>query len=140
MNPAVDRLALVTGSEVVLVTLGPRGQAPIVLAAYHARDGDLGWRIPIQADHWPTWTPDGRLLIVGSPPDSTAPKPSLTAVDVRGGRLLWRSALPMIADRPATPLEGGAVIQVWDPPRICADVGTAAVGAGDHGARPAGVP
>jgi outer membrane protein assembly factor BamB len=140
MNPAVDRLALVTGSEVVLVTRGPRGQAPIVLAAYRARDGDLGWRIPIQADGWPTWTPDGRLLIVGSPPDSTAPKPSLTAVDVRGGRLLWRSALPMIADRPATPLKGGAVIQVWDPPRGCADVGTTAVGAGDRGARPAGVP
>ena len=140
MNPAVDRLALVTGSEVVVVTRGPRGQAPIVLAAYRARDGDLGWRIPIQADGWPTWTPDGRLLIVGSPPDSTAPKPSLTAVDVRGGRLLWRSGLPMVADRPATPLGGGAVIQVWDPPRGCADVGTAAVGAGDRSARPAGVP
>ena len=140
MNPAVDRLALVTRSEVVLVTRGPRGQAPIVLAAYRARDGDLGWRIPIQADHWPTWTPDGRLLIVGSPPDSPAPKPSLTAVDVRGGRLLWRSPLPMIADRPATPLGGGAVIQMWDPPRGCADVGTAAVGAGDRGTRPADVP
>jgi outer membrane protein assembly factor BamB len=123
MNPAVDRLALVTANEVVLVTRGPRGQAPILLAAYRARDGRVGWRVPLQADHWPTWTPDGRLLIVGSPPDSTAPKPSLTAVDVRGGRLLWRSALPMNADRPATPLGGGAVIQVWDPPRGCADVG-----------------
>jgi outer membrane protein assembly factor BamB len=137
MNPAVDRLALVTGSEVVLVRRGPRGQAPIVLAAYRTRDGDLGWRIPVQADGWPTWTPDGRLLIVGAPPDSTAPKPSLTAVDVRGGRLLWRSALPMIAARPATPLEGGAVIQVWDPPRGCADVGTAAVGCG-RSRRPSG--
>jgi hypothetical protein len=75
-NPAVDRLALVTADEVVLVTRGPRGQAPILLAAYRARDGRVGWRVPLQTDHWPTWTPDGRLLIVGSPPDSTAPKPS----------------------------------------------------------------
>jgi outer membrane protein assembly factor BamB len=133
MNPAVDRLALVTGSEVVLVTRGPRGQAPIVLAAYRARDGRVGWRVPVQADHWPAWTPDGRLLIVGSPPDSTAPKPSLTAVDVRGGRLLWRGALPMTADRPAAPLGAGAVIQVWDPPRGCADAGTASVGVGERG-------
>jgi outer membrane protein assembly factor BamB len=140
MNPAVDRLALVTGSEVVLVTRGPRGQAPIVLAAYRARDGKLGWRIPIQADGWPTWTPDGRLLIVGSPPDSSVPRPALTAVDVRSGRLLWRSALPMIAGRPATPLGAGAVIQVWDPARGCADVGTATVGPGDRAARSAGVP
>jgi outer membrane protein assembly factor BamB len=140
MNPAVDRLALVTGSEVVLVTRGPRGQAPVLLAAYRARDGQLGWRIPIQVGGWPTWTLDGRLLIVGAPPDSSAPKPALTAVDVRGGRLLWRSALPMIADRLATPLGAGAVIQVWDPVRVCADVGTASVGAGDRRARSPAVP
>jgi outer membrane protein assembly factor BamB len=140
MNPAVDRLALVTASQVVLVTRGPRGHAPISLAAYHARDGQLRWRVPLQADHWPTWTPDGRLLIVGSPPHSSVPKPSLTAVDVRSGRLLWRSPLPMTADRPATQLGAGAVIQVWDPARGCADVGTASVGAGDRGAHPAGVP
>jgi outer membrane protein assembly factor BamB len=135
MNPAVDRLALVTGGEVVLVTRGPRGQAPILLAAHRAQDGRAAWRVPLQADHWPTWTPDGRLLIVGSPPDSTAPKPSLTAVDLRAGRLLWRSALPMIANRPATPLGDGAVIQVSDPPRACTAVGTASVGVGDRGAR-----
>jgi outer membrane protein assembly factor BamB len=140
MNPAVDRLALVTGSGVVLVTRGPRGQAPIVLAAYGAGEGRVAWRVPVQADHWPTWTPDGRLLIVGSPPDSTTPDESLTAVDVRGGRLLWRSGLPMIADRPATPLGGGAVIQVWDPPRGCATAGTASVGVGDRGARSVAVP
>jgi outer membrane protein assembly factor BamB len=140
MNPAVDRLALVTGSEVVLVTRGPRGQAPISLAAYRARDGQLGWRVPLQADHRPTWTRDGRLLIVGAPPHSSVPKPSLTAVDVRSGRLLWRSPLPMIADRPATPLGAGAVIQVWDPARGCADVGSAPEGAGERGTRPAGVP
>jgi outer membrane protein assembly factor BamB len=140
MNPAVDRLALVTGSEVVLVTRGPRGQAPILLAAYRARDGRLGWRIPIQADDWPTWTPDGRLLIVGSPPNSTVPRPSLTAVDAGSGRLLWRSALPMIAGRPATPLGAGAVIQVWDPVRGCVDVGSATVGPGDRAARSADMP
>jgi outer membrane protein assembly factor BamB len=140
MNPAVDRLALVTGSEVVLVTSGPRGQAPILLAAYRARDGQLGWRIPLQADHRPTWTRDGRGLIVGAPPHSSVPKPSLTAVDVRSGRLLWRRPLPMLADRPATPLGAGAVIQVWDPARGCAGVGTASEGAGDRGTHPAGVP
>jgi outer membrane protein assembly factor BamB len=140
MNPAVDRLALVTGSEVVLVTRGPRGQAPILLAAYRAQDGRVRWRVPVQADHWPTWTPDGRLLIVGSPPDSTVPKPSLTAVDVRAGRLLWRSTLPMAADHPAAPLGAGAVIQVWDPPRGCALVGTASVGVGDDGVGSVGVP
>ena len=145
MNPAVDRLALVTASEVVLVTRGPRGQAPIMLAAYRARDGRVAWRVPVQADQWPTWTPDGRLLIVGSPPDSTTPDESLTAVDLRGGQLLWRSALPMIADRPAAPLGAGAVIQVWDPPRGCADVGTASVGTAsvgveDRGGRSAAAP
>ncbi len=127
MNPAVDRLALVTSSDVVLVTPGPRGQAPILLAAYRALDGQLRWRVPIQAGGWPTWTPDGRLLLVGAPPDSSVPEQSLTAVDVRRGRLLWRSALPLVADRPAAPLGAGAVIQVWDPVRACADVGTASV-------------
>ena len=125
MNPAVDRLALVAGSEVVLVTPGPRGQAPIALAAYRARDARVSWRVPIDAGGWPTWTPEGRLLIVGTPPGTSAPQPALTAVDVRGGRLLWRSALPMVAGRPAIPLGAGAVIQLWDPPRFCADVGTA---------------
>jgi outer membrane protein assembly factor BamB len=124
MDPAVDRLALVTGSEVALVAPGPRGQAQISLAAYRARDGRLAWRIPVQAGGWPTWTADGRLLLVGSPPDSTTPTPSLTAVDTRAGRLLWRGALPMMADRPAAPLGAGAVIQVGDPARVCADVGT----------------
>jgi outer membrane protein assembly factor BamB len=126
MNPAVDRLALVTGSAVVLVTPGPRGQAPIVLSAYRAVDGRLGWRVPVQAGGWPAWTEDGRLLIVGTLADGTAPKSSLTAVDVRQGRLLWRGELPMVAARPATPLGAGAVIQVWDPPRAC--VGAASVG------------
>jgi outer membrane protein assembly factor BamB len=121
MNPAVDRLALVTGSEVVLVTRGPRGQAPMFLAAYRARDGRLAWRLPVQAGGWPRWTPDGRLLIVGWPPDGSGPKPVLTAVDTRRGRLLWRAPLPTTADRPAAPLGAGAVMQVWDPPRVCAD-------------------
>ncbi|HEX8863227.1 MAG TPA: PQQ-binding-like beta-propeller repeat protein [Actinomycetes bacterium] len=140
MNPAVDRLALVTASEIVLVTRGPRGQAPIMLAAYRARDGRVAWRVPVQADQWPTWTPDGRLLIVGSPPDSTTPEQSLTAVDLHDGRLLWRSALPMIADRPAAPLGTGAVIQVWDPQRACATAGTASVGMGGRGGRSVGMP
>jgi outer membrane protein assembly factor BamB len=140
MNPAADRLALVTTSEVVLVTRGPRGQAPIMVAAYRARDGRVAWRVPVQADHWPTWTADGRLLIVGSPPHSTTPEESLTAVDLHGGQLLWRSVLPMIADRPATPLGAGAVIQVWDPQRGCAAAGTASVGAGDRGGRSVAVP
>ena len=128
MNPAVDRLALVTGSDVVLVTPGPRGQPPTFLAAYRVGDGRVRWRIPIQAGGWPTWTPDGRLLVVGSPPGTTVPKQSLTSVDVRGGRLLWRSALPMLAGRPAAPLGAGAVIQGWDPLRGCADVGTGRYG------------
>jgi outer membrane protein assembly factor BamB len=128
MNPMVDRLALVTGSDVVLVTPGPRGLPPTFLAAYRAGDGRVRWRIPIQAGGWPTWTPDGRLLVVGSPPGTTVPKQSLTSVDVRSGRLLWHSALPMIADRPATPLGAGAVIQVWDPQRACAGVGTGRYG------------
>jgi len=140
MNPAVDRLALVTESDVVLVTPGPRGQPPVFLAAYRVRDGRMRWRIPVQADHWPTWTPDGRLLVVGSPPGSSVPDESLTAVDVRGGRLLWRSPLPMIADRPAAPLGAGAVIQVWDPQRGCATAGTASLGAGDRAVRPVIVP
>jgi hypothetical protein len=140
MNPAVDRLGLVTAGEVVLATRGPRGQAPIMLAAYHALDGRVAWRVPVQADQWPTWTPDGRLLIVGSPPHSTTPGQSLTAVDLHSGRLLWRSVLPMIADRPAAPLRAGAVIQVWDPHRGCATVGTASVGVGDRGGRSVGVP
>jgi outer membrane protein assembly factor BamB len=132
MNPAVDRLALVTASDVVLVTRGLRGGTPITLAAYGTRDGRVGWRVPLQVGGWPAWTPDGRLLIVGAPPDSSAPEQSLSAVDARGGRLLWRSRLPMTAGRPATPLGAGAVIQVWDPARVCADVGTADLGAGDR--------
>jgi len=123
MNPAVDRLALVTGSDVVLVTPGPRGQPPTFLAAYRVGDGRVRWRIPIQAGGWPTWTPDGRL-VVGAPSGSSDPTQSLTCVDVRRGRLLWRRALPMVAGRPAAPLGAGAVIQVWDPARVCADVGT----------------
>jgi outer membrane protein assembly factor BamB len=132
MNPAVDRLALVSRGEVVLVTPGPRGQPPTFLAGYRAGDGRVGWRLPIQAGGWPAWTPDGRLLVVGSPPGSTLPQQSLTSVDVRSGRLLWHSALPMIADRPAAPLQAGAVIQVWDPQRACAGVGT-----GRYGDQPA---
>lgn len=124
MNPTVDRLALVTASEVVLVTPGPRGQAPTFLAAYRALDGQLRWRIPIQGGGWPTWTPDGRLLVVGAPPESRTPQPSLTAVDVHHGRLLWHSPLPLAAGRPAAPLGAGAVIQVWDPLRVCAQGGT----------------
>jgi outer membrane protein assembly factor BamB len=139
MNPAVDRLALVTGGDIVLVTPGPRGQAPTFLAAYRARDGRVRWRIPLQVGGWPVWTPDGRLLIVGVPTDG-GPERSLTAVDVRGGRLLWRGALPMNADRPAAPLGGGAVIQVWDPRQICLQVGTARVGAGDRAAGSAAEP
>ena len=123
MEPAVDRLALVTGSEVVLVTPRPRGQAPISLAAYRARDGRVAWRVPVQAGGWRTWTADGRLLLVGPPPDGTTPTSSLTVVDTRAGRLLWRGPLPMMAGRPAAPLGAGAVIQVWDPARVCADVG-----------------
>jgi len=127
MNPAADRVALVTGSDVVLVTPGPRGQAPVFLAAYRAGDGRLRWRTPIEAGGWPTWTPDGRLLVVGSPPDAREPERSLTAVDLRSGRLLWHSPLPLIAERPAAPLGTGAVIQMWDPQRACADVGTASI-------------
>ncbi len=121
MNPAVDRLALVTGDDVVLVTPGPRGQPPTYLAAYRARDGRPRWRVPVQADGWPAWTRDGRLLVVGSPPSQGATlAQSLTSVDVRSGRLLWRGGLPMVADRPAAPLGGGAAIQVWDPGHACA--------------------
>jgi hypothetical protein len=47
-NPAVDQLALVTGSDVVLVTPGPRCEPPTFLAAYRAGDGRRRWRIPIQ--------------------------------------------------------------------------------------------
>jgi outer membrane protein assembly factor BamB len=122
-NPAVDQLALVTGSDVVLVTPGPRGEPPTFLAAYRAGDGRRRWRIPIQADGWPTWTPDGRLLVDGASPDTIAPNQFLTSVDVRSGRLLWHSALPMLANRPAAPLGAGAVIQVVDPQRVCLDVG-----------------
>jgi outer membrane protein assembly factor BamB len=135
MNPAVDRLALVTEAEVVLVTNGPRLGPPVTLAAYAARDGAVRWRVPVQAGGWPTWTSNGRLLVVGSPPAARTPEMSLTAVDVRAGRVLWRSPLPMHADRPAAALGSGAVIQVWDPPRACArggDLGTADAGpAGD---------
>jgi hypothetical protein len=64
MNPAVDRLALVTGSDVVLVTPGPRGEPPTFLPAYRAGDGRRRWRIPSRltagplgrrtADYWST--------------------------------------------------------------------------------------
>jgi outer membrane protein assembly factor BamB len=123
MNPAVDRLALVTGSDVVLVTPGPRGLPPTFLAAYRVGDGRVRWRLPIQAGDWPTWTPDGRLLVVGAPPAISTPTQSLTCVDVRSGKLLWRGPLPNLANRPAAPLGAGAVIQVVDPQRVCLDVG-----------------
>jgi len=134
MNPSMDRLALVTASDVVLVTPGPRGQNPTSLAA-RAQDGRVRWRIPMQLAGWPTWTPDGRLLVVGAPAGSTGPQQSLLAVDVRDGRLLWRSPLPLNADRPAALLGAGAVIQVWDPDPVhaCAAVGTAS---GADGAPP----
>ena len=89
-----------------------------------AGDGRQRWRIPIQADGWPTWTRDGRLLVDGASPDTIAPNRFLTSVDVRSGRPLWHSALPMLANRPAAPLSAGAVIQVVDPQRLCLDVGT----------------
>ncbi|HEX6678009.1 MAG TPA: PQQ-binding-like beta-propeller repeat protein [Actinomycetes bacterium] len=120
MNPAVDRLALVTGDDVVLVTPGPRGEPPTYLAAYRAGDGHLRWRMPVQADGWPAWTRDGRLLVVGSVSTGGNLQQSLSCVDVRRGRSLWVGALPMVADRPATPLGAGAVIQAWDPGRACA--------------------
>ncbi len=125
MNPAVDRLALVTGDDVVLVTPGPRGQRPTFLAAYRVRDGRERWRIPIQADGWPAWTQDGRLLMVGSRSQGGGLTQSLTSVDLSCGRLLWRGALPMVADRPAAPLGAGAAIQVADPEHACADVAIA---------------
>jgi hypothetical protein len=125
MNPAVDRLALVTGDDVVLVTPGPRGQPPTFLAAYRVRDGRERWRIPIQADGWPAWTQDGRLLMVGSRSQGGGLTQSLTSVDLSRGRLLWRGALPMVADRPAAPLGAGAAIQVADPEHGCADVAIA---------------
>jgi len=127
MNPFVDRLALVTARDVVLVTPGPRGQDPTFVAAYRADDGRVRWRIPMQVGGWPAWTPDGRLLVVGAPTatGSRGPQQSLTAVNVGDGRLLWHSELPLNADRPAAPLGAGAVIQVWDPPRGCAAVGVA---------------
>jgi outer membrane protein assembly factor BamB len=126
MNPAVDRLALVGGDDVVLVTPGPRGLPPTYLAAYRARDGHPRWRVSIQADGWPAWTRDGRLLVVGSTSKGGNLTQSLTSVDVRSGRLLWRGALPMVADRPAAPLGAGAVIQVADPRVACADAQPAA--------------
>lgn len=125
MNPSVDRLALVTGDDVVLVTPGPRGEPPTFLAAYRARDGRPRWRLPIQADGWPAWTQDGRLLVVGSVSHGGGLAQSLSCVDLRRGRPLWRGALPMVADRPAAPLGAGAAIQVADPARACAAVGAA---------------
>jgi outer membrane protein assembly factor BamB len=121
----VDRLALVTGDGVVLVTPGPRGEPPTYLAAYRARDGHPRWRLPVRADGWPAWTQDGRLLVVGSVSHGGGLAQSLTCVDVHRGRPLWRGALPMVADRPAAPLGAGAAIQVWDPARACAAVGAA---------------
>jgi outer membrane protein assembly factor BamB len=129
MNPHLDQLALVTADEVVLHTPGPRGGNPAFVAAYRADDGRLRWRIPMEPGDWPTWTADGRLLVVGPPVGSSGSQRSLFAVDVRDGRLLWHSELPLNADRPAGPLGDGAVIQVWDPQRACADVGTADAGA-----------
>lgn len=128
MNPHLDQLALVTAGDVVLHTPGPRGGNPAFLAAYRADDGRLRWRIPMEAGGWPTWTADGRLLVVGAPGGGGS-RQSLLAVDVRDGRLLWQSELPLNADRPAAPLGSGAVIQVWVPQRVCAAVGTADVGA-----------
>jgi outer membrane protein assembly factor BamB len=129
MNPHLDQLALVTASDVVLHTPGPRGGNPAFLAAYRADDGGLRWRIPMMAGGWPTWTADGRLLVVGAPAGSSGSQQSLLAVDVRDGRLLWHSELPLNANRPAAPLGAGAVIQMWDPQRACALVDTADVGA-----------
>jgi outer membrane protein assembly factor BamB len=125
MNPSVDRLALVSGDDVVLVTPGPRGEPPTYLAAYRVRDGRPRWRLPVQADGWPAWTQDGRLLVVGSVSHGGGLAQSLSCVDVHRGRPLWRGALPMVADRPAAPLGAGAVIQVWEPARACAEVGAA---------------
>ena len=82
-------------------------------------------RIVNPRDGWPAWTQDGRLLVVGSVSHGGGLAQSLSCVDVHRGRPLWRGALPMVADRPAAPLGAGAVIQVWDPARACAEVGAA---------------
>ena len=61
----------------------------------------------------------GELVIAGYPVGELAAHASFEETTW----LLWHSALPMLANRPAAPLGAGAVIQVVDPQRVCLDVG-----------------
>jgi outer membrane protein assembly factor BamB len=138
----LDRQVLVTAGEVVAVE-----EFSNLVVSRDAATGAIRWRKPLGAlPGTPSWTDDGRLLLTvardapaasGEPARPTLDE-SLVSIAIGGGELGWRSRLPLLAERPATPLGQGAVIQVGDPRRIClldagaasADAGTATADAG----------
>ena len=117
MVDAVNHQALVTAAEVVFVE-----QFSNLVVSRSARDGALRWRMHLTGGTgWSQWAATGRLLITVS-----GSADSLMALDTGSGRTTWRSPLPMLSNRPATPLGDGAVIQVYDPPRACTTDGRVA--------------
>ncbi|HZD37306.1 MAG TPA: PQQ-binding-like beta-propeller repeat protein [Actinomycetes bacterium] len=129
-----DRQALVTSDEVVVVELGSDR-----VVGRRAWDGAVRWRAAMPGGGgWPQWGAGGRLLIAFSQERSGKSGSFLAAIDTGSGQSIWRGALPMVSDRPATPLGDGAVIQVHDPQRACALNGRA--GAPQRDAPAAGAP
>ncbi len=115
MVDAVNRQALVTADEVVYVE-----QFSNLVVGRSVRDGAVRWRASLPGGGGPQSAATGRLLITGFQGGSAS---FLASVDTASGRIAWRSQLPTVSDRPATPLGDGAVIQVADPQRGCATDG-----------------
>lgn len=129
-----DRQVLVTAREVVAVE-----ESSNLVVSRDAATGAIRWRKPFGAfPGTPRWTDDGRLLLTASRDVRVAPgaagpprlDESLVSIAIGSGELAWRSQLPMLADRLATPLGDGAVIQVATPRRICLAEGAATADAG----------
>jgi outer membrane protein assembly factor BamB len=133
----VDRQALVTADLVVAVE-----EVSNLVVARDAANGAIRWRRPLDAfPGTPRWTDAGRLLLTATHdvPDASAsakpeaPDESLLSIDTGSGQVRSRSPLPLPADRPATPLGDGAVIQVADPMRACLTDGGAEAGVATTG-------
>jgi outer membrane protein assembly factor BamB len=135
MVDEVDRQVLVTAGQVVAVE-----ESSDLVVSRDAATGAIRWRKPLGAfPGTPRWTDDGRLLLTASRDVRVAPgtagppslDESLVSIAIGSGELGWRSPLPLMAQRPATPLGDGAVIQVADPRRAClADARAATTDAG----------
>jgi hypothetical protein len=122
----VDQQVLVTDDEVVAVE-----EMSNLVVGRGALDGAVRWRTSLAAlPGTPRWTTGGRLLLTGTLDRSAAASPgarssSLLTIATASGRVISRSRLPLLSERPATALGDGAVIQVADPQRACLDAGTA---------------